>query len=126
MGAIQNSLNSITTSVAAGVLAATGIGKGEDESAKALKEADTLLKKSEAEEDLSKLNEQYAKDKEELGHWQEGKVDVGNGNYMETNEDLSKDIKMRKKALKVMKEKIKARKLQITTYKTMLGGKNNG
>ena len=124
MGAIQNSMNTILGTAAAGIAIANKMApKEEDESAKALKEADTLLKKSEAEEDLSKLNEQYAKDKEELGHWQEGKVDVGNGNYMETNEDLSKDIKMRKKALKVMKEKIKARKLQISTYKTMLGGK---
>ena len=123
MGAIQNSLNSITTSVAAGVLAAKGIGQGEDESAKALKEADTLLKKSEAEEALGKLKDQYDIDSKELKQWKQGKVDVGNGNYMETNEDLSKDIKMRKKSLKIMKEKIKARKLQLDTYSSMLGGK---
>ena len=124
MSAIQNSMNKMLGTAAAGIAIASKMApKEEDENGEALKEADALLKKSEAEEDLNKLNEQYAKDKDELGHWQEGKVDVGNGNYMETNEDLSKDIKMRKKALKVMKEKMKARKLQLEAYKTMLGGK---
>lgn len=94
-----------------------------DKDAESLKQASTMLKKAGAEEELGKLQEEYKPLKEELGQWKKGLVDVGNGNYMQTNEDLSSDIKMRQKALKIMKEKIKARKLQIRTYKNMLGGK---
>lgn len=97
--------------------------KKEDKDAESLKQASTMLKKADAEEELGKLQEEYKPLKEELGQWKKGLVDVGNGNYMQTNEDLSNDIKMRQKALKIMKEKIKARKLQIRTYKNMLGGK---
>ena len=94
-----------------------------DKDAESLKQASTMLKKADVEEELGKLQEEYKPLKEELGQWKKGLVDVGNGNYMQTNEDLSSDIKMRQKALKIMKEKIKARKLQIRTYKNMLGGK---
>lgn len=94
-----------------------------DEDKEALKQADIMLKKADAEEKLDKLKGEYKESNTELQQWKKGMVDVGNGTYMQTNDDLSQDIKMRKKALKVMKEKIKARKLQITTYKTMLGGK---
>ena len=97
--------------------------KKENKDAESLKQASTMLKKADAEEELGKLQEEYKPLKEELGQWKKGLVDVGNGNYMQTNEDLSSDIKMRQKALKIMKEKIKARKLQIRTYKNMLGGK---
>lgn len=95
----------------------------ENKDAEALKNASTMLKKADAEEELGKLQEEYKPLKEELGQWKKGLVDVGNGNYMPTSDDLSQDIKMRSKALKVMNEKIKARKLQIKTYKNMLGGK---
>lgn len=94
-----------------------------DENKEALKQADIMLKKADAEEELDKLEQEYKSSSAELKQWKKGLVDVGNGSYMPTNEDLSQDIKMRKKSLKIMKEKIKARKMQLDTYKKLLGGK---
>ncbi|MBO7735616.1 MAG: hypothetical protein J6S67_23825 [Methanobrevibacter sp.] len=134
---IQNSLNSVVGALAGAALAGKHAkDKKEkedlkqqeqvetvDENAEALKQANTMLKKAGVEEDLGKLQEEYKKDKEELGQWKQGLVDVGNGTYMKTNDDLSEDIKMRNKALKVMRQKMKAKRMQIDAYKNMLGGK---
>ena len=95
----------------------------EDKNAEALKNASTMLKKADAEEELGKLQQEYKPLKEELGQWKKGLVDVGNGTYMKTSDDLSQDIKMRRKSLKIMSEKIKARKMQVKAYKEILGGK---
>ena len=94
-----------------------------DENKQALQEASLMLKKADAEEDINKLKGQYNESNAELKKWKQGLVDVGDGHYMSTNDDLSSDIKMRSKSLKVLKEKIKAKKIQIDTYKKMLGGK---
>lgn len=94
-----------------------------DEDKEALKQADMILKKADAEEKLDKLKGEYKESNAELQQWKKGMVDVGNGTYMQTNDDLSQDIKMRRKSLKIMKEKIKARKMQLDTYKKLLGGK---
>lgn len=135
MGAQSSLLGLVgATSLAVGKMAETGAkiseekkekkkALEEDKDAEALKNASTMLKKADAEEELGKLEQEYKPLKEELGQWKKGLVDVGNGNYMPTSDDLSSDIKMRKKSLKIMKEKIKARKLQVNTYKEMLGGK---
>lgn len=136
MGAIQNSINNMLTTAAAGIAVAKKVDSKEEPKEEkevktsevnpekeALKQADTMLKKADAEEALSKLQDAYKVSNAELKQWKKGMVDVGNGTYMQTNDDLSSDIKMRKKALKVMKEKITARKLQVETYAKLIGGK---
>lgn len=94
-----------------------------DENKEALKQADIMLKKVGAEEEMNKLKGEYNESKSELNRWKQGLVDVGGGNYMTTQDDLSVDIKMRQKSLKLIREKIKAKKIQIDAYKSMLGGK---
>ena len=103
---IQNSLNSVVGALAGAALAGKhahdkkekenlkqqGQVETVDENAEALKQANIMLKKAGVEEDLGKLQEEYKKDKEELGQWKQGLVDVGNGTYMKTNDDLSDDI----------------------------------
>lgn len=124
MGAIQGSMNKMLGTAAAGIAIANKMApKEEDENVENLKEADTLLKKAEAEEDLDKLQGEYKAGKAEVKMWKQGMVDIGGGNYMQTGEDLSQDIRMRNKALRIMNQKIKARKLQISAYKEILGGK---
>lgn len=120
MGVIQNSINGALGTVAAGLTIGKKLGGSEDNS---LNEANIMLKDADAKEDLGKLQQEYSAGSAELNMWKQGKVDVGNGNYMDTNDDLTNDIKMRVRALKVLKEKITARKLQIGAYKEMLGGK---
>ena len=99
------------------------VEKEVDKNKEALTQADIMLKKADVEESLGKLKKEYDESNAELKQWKQGKVDVGGGNYMKTEEDLSKDIKMRSKSLKIMREKIKARKMQLATYKNLLGGK---
>ena len=97
-----------------------------DENEVALEKADIMLKKAKAEEDLDKLNEGYKKDKETLKMWKQGMVDVGNGTYMQTSDDLSKDIKIMQRSLKIQREKRKARNLQISALKDKLNKLNGG
>ena len=93
-----------------------------DEDKEALKKADVMLKKADVEEKLGKLQDEYKTSKDELKQWKKGMVDVGNGTYMKTNDDLTKDIKLRSKSLKIMAEKITAMKLQRDTYRRIIGG----